>query len=89
MTTHFFQRKRNSNWIVFDFPNLWIRWKIAGNIPGVELRLSDKRLFYIINHVQSIPFPETKQSTNDIPALEAEVGVEFVDESEEIEVFSI
>jgi len=38
-------------------------WKISGNIPGVELRLSDKRLFHIINHIQSIPFPESKYSS--------------------------
>lgn len=34
-----------------------------GNIPGVELRLSDKRLFQLINHIQTIPFPESKHPT--------------------------
>ncbi|CAF1245225.1 unnamed protein product [Adineta ricciae] len=47
-------------------------WKMAGNIPGVELRLSDKRLFHIINHIQTIPFPESKHPVDEIPALEAE-----------------
>ncbi|CAF1522941.1 unnamed protein product [Adineta steineri] len=47
-------------------------WKMAGNIPGVELRLSDKRLFHIINHIQSIPFPESKHPISEIPTLEAE-----------------
>ncbi len=46
---------------------------MEGNIPGVELRLSDKRLFHIINHIQSIPFPESKTSINEIPSLEPEV----------------
>jgi hypothetical protein len=46
---------------------------MAGNIPGVELRLSDKRLFNIINHIQSIPFPESKYPTNEIHPLETEV----------------
>ena len=45
----------------------------AGNIPGVELRLSDKRLFHIINHIQSIPFPESKHPANEISTIEAEV----------------
>ena len=57
---------------------LFIRWKIAGNIPGVELRLSDKRLFHIINHVQSIPFPVSKHPTNTISILEAEVCFSFI-----------
>ncbi|CAF0895845.1 unnamed protein product [Rotaria sp. Silwood1] len=35
-------------------------WKVAGNLPSVDLRLSDKRLFQIMNHAQSIPFPESK-----------------------------
>ncbi|UJR35157.1 hypothetical protein I4U23_027926 [Adineta vaga] len=47
-------------------------WKIAGNVPGVELRLSDKRLFHIINHIQSIPFPESKHPVNETATLEAE-----------------
>jgi vacuolar protein sorting-associated protein 13A/C len=51
----------------------FIRWKFAGNVPGVELRLSDKRLFHIINHIQSIPFPESKHPSSEIPTLEAEV----------------
>ncbi|CAF0869350.1 unnamed protein product [Rotaria sordida] len=40
-------------------------WKIAGNVPNIELRLSDKRLFQIINHIQLIPLPESKHSIND------------------------
>ncbi|CAF3586652.1 unnamed protein product [Adineta steineri] len=35
-------------------------WKVAGNIPSVDLRLSDTRLFQIMQHIQSIPFPESK-----------------------------
>ena len=46
---------------------------MAGNVPGVELRLSDKRLFHIINHIQSVPFPELKHPDNEIPTIEAEV----------------
>ncbi|CAF0945953.1 unnamed protein product [Adineta ricciae] len=38
-------------------------WKVAGNIPSVDLRLSDTRLFQIMHHVQSIPFPESKTPT--------------------------
>lgn len=49
------------------------RWKVAGNIPNIELRLSDKRLFHLINHVQSVPFPESKTSIDDGFLLEAEV----------------
>jgi hypothetical protein len=67
----FYQRKRK--FFLFVIYSFLISWKIAGNIPGVELRLSDKRLFQIINHIQSIPFPESKQSFNEIPSLEAEV----------------
>ena len=52
------------------------RWKIAGNIPSVELRLSDKRLFQIINHVQSVPFPDMKHPVDALPLLEAEVRFE-------------
>jgi hypothetical protein len=42
----------------------------------VELRLSDRRLFQIINHIQAIPFPESKHPINEIPPLEAEVRLE-------------
>ena len=85
MMMHISQRKTN-NIEMFLFTralslSFAIRWKIAGNIPGVELRLSDKRLFYIINHIQSIPFPETKQSINDISELEAEVRLGNFDEN--------
>jgi hypothetical protein len=44
----------------------------------VELRLSDKRLFDLINHIQSIPFPESKHSADEIPPLEAEVCFSFI-----------
>ncbi|UJR10669.1 hypothetical protein I4U23_014864 [Adineta vaga] len=47
-------------------------WKVAGNIPGVELRLSDTRLFQIIHHVQSIPFPESKTPAITDAPLESE-----------------
>jgi hypothetical protein len=67
----FYQRKQNFSSSLFIL--FLISWKIAGNIPGVELRLSDKRLFQIINHIQSIPFPESKQPFNETPSLEAEV----------------
>lgn len=51
-------------------------WKISGNMPVVDVRLSDKRLFEIINHVQSIPFPESKNVASD--EIESEVRREFV-----------
>ena len=35
-------------------------WKVAGTIPNIDLRLSDKRLFLLMNHVQSVPFPQSK-----------------------------
>ncbi|CAF3899768.1 unnamed protein product, partial [Rotaria magnacalcarata] len=38
-------------------------WKVAGKLPSVVLRLSDKRLFQIINHIQSIEFPQSKNPT--------------------------
>ncbi|CAF3386362.1 unnamed protein product [Rotaria sp. Silwood1] len=50
-------------------------WKIAGNVPNIELRLSDKRLFHIINHIQSIHFPESKTSIHDQPLIEAEATI--------------
>ncbi|CAF1260195.1 unnamed protein product [Adineta steineri] len=49
-------------------------WKVAGNIPSVDLRLSDTRLFRIMQHIQSIPFPKSK--TNAI--AQAPVDVESV-----------
>jgi hypothetical protein len=48
-------------------------WKVAGNIPSIDLRLSDKRLFQLINHIQSIPFPESKTPAIEAISLEAEV----------------
>lgn len=55
---------------------LFIRWKIAGNVPGIELRLSDKRLFQIISHIQLIHFPELKSSMdNDQLFTETEVHI--------------
>jgi hypothetical protein len=53
---------------------------MAGNIPGVELRLSDKRLFLIINHIQSIPFPESKYPVNETLPIETEVCFCFISE---------
>jgi len=49
-------------------------WKVAGTIPSINLRLSDKRLHQLIDHVQSIPFPESKNAAIAAPAAEAEVG---------------
>jgi len=71
----FYQRIKNFSKLIILFisPFFCIRWKMAGNIPGVELRLSDKRLFHIINHIQSIPFPESKYPTNEIESIETEV----------------
>jgi hypothetical protein len=48
-------------------------WKVAGNIPSIDLRLSDKRLFQIINHIQSIPFPESKNPSIEVQPTEEEV----------------
>ncbi|CAF4338339.1 unnamed protein product, partial [Rotaria sordida] len=48
-------------------------WKVAGNLPNVDLRLSDKRLFQIINHMESIPLPKSKNSTIVVPSMESEV----------------
>jgi hypothetical protein len=72
MMMPFYQRMKLQNLLLHYFLFL-ISWKIAGNVPGVELRLSDKRLFHIINHIQSIPFPESKHPVDEIPILEAEV----------------
>ncbi|CAF3681386.1 unnamed protein product [Rotaria sordida] len=47
-------------------------WKVAGNLPNVDLRLSDKRLFQIINHMESIPLPKSKNSTIVVPSMESE-----------------
>ncbi|CAF4278773.1 unnamed protein product, partial [Adineta steineri] len=49
-------------------------WKVAGNIPSVDLRLSDTRLFRIMQHIQSIPFPKSKTSA----IVQAPVDVESV-----------
>lgn len=72
----FYQRKiilSNKCLSILSFFFFSIRWKIAGNVPGVELRLSDKRLFHIINHIQSIPFPESKHPTDETSPIEPEV----------------
>src|ERR1700722_7008636 len=34
-------------------------WKISGQIPAVNMRLSDMRLFKIIKHLQSLSFPRS------------------------------
>ncbi|CAF3260323.1 unnamed protein product [Rotaria socialis] len=47
-------------------------WKVAGSLPNVELRLSDKRLCQIINNIQLIPFPESKNPVILGPPIEPE-----------------
>ncbi|CAF4190264.1 unnamed protein product [Rotaria sp. Silwood2] len=47
-------------------------WKVTGNLPNVDLRLSDKRLFQIINHMKSIPVPKSKNPAIVTPSIEAE-----------------
>ncbi|CAF1542330.1 unnamed protein product [Adineta steineri] len=49
-------------------------WKVAGNIPSVDLGLSDTRLFRIMQHIQSIPLPKSKTSA----IVQAPVDVESV-----------
>ncbi|CAF1265249.1 unnamed protein product [Rotaria sordida] len=44
-------------------------WKVAGNLPSVDLHVSDKRLFQIMNHIQSVPLPESKH-----PAIAAQTN---------------
>jgi len=57
----------------------FLSWKVAGNIPSVDLRLSDTRLFQIIDHIQSIPFPESKTPTIVEAPIESEVClIEFL-----------
>ena len=53
--------------------DVFFSWKVAGNIPSVDLRLSDTRLFQIMHHVQSIPFPESKTPTITELPYESEV----------------
>ncbi|CAF4656530.1 unnamed protein product [Rotaria sp. Silwood1] len=47
-------------------------WKVAGNLPNVDLRLSNKRLFQIINHMESILLPKSKTSAIVAPSIESE-----------------
>ncbi|CAF2796909.1 unnamed protein product [Rotaria sp. Silwood2] len=47
-------------------------WKVAGNLPNIDLRLSDKRLFQIMNHMQSIPFPKSKHPVVAAQSIEPE-----------------
>ncbi|CAF4548650.1 unnamed protein product, partial [Rotaria sp. Silwood2] len=47
-------------------------WKVAGKLPSVDLRLSDKRLFQIMTHMQSIPFPESKHPVIVAQSIEPE-----------------
>ncbi|CAF1560651.1 unnamed protein product, partial [Didymodactylos carnosus] len=65
-------------------------FKIAGQIPAIDMRLSDARLFQIIHHVQSVPFPETKpidETTQEITPIEQPVqtNLSAVDTMEKIE----
>ncbi|CAF2884584.1 unnamed protein product [Rotaria sp. Silwood2] len=46
--------------------------KVAENLPSVDLHSSDKRLFQIMNHIQSIPFPESKHSVVITQSIEPE-----------------
>jgi hypothetical protein len=43
--------------ICFNFEDF--SWKISGQIPAVNMRLSDMRLFKIIKHFQSLSFPQS------------------------------
>ncbi|CAF4608864.1 unnamed protein product [Rotaria sp. Silwood1] len=38
-------------------------WKISGQIPTVNVRISDMRLFKIIKHIQSLSFPQSNRQT--------------------------
>ncbi|CAF4508473.1 unnamed protein product, partial [Rotaria socialis] len=49
-------------------------WRVAGNVPSVELRLSDKRLFEIINHIQSIHLPQLKHILDDQTLIESKIS---------------
>ena len=48
-------------------------FKVAGTIPNIDLRLSDKRLYQLVNHMQSIPFPESKAAPIQAPVADTEV----------------
>lgn len=39
------------------------RWKIAGEIPEINMRISDTRLFRIMEHIQSFALPESTNSS--------------------------
>ena len=60
----FYLRRNCSLANIDDFILFLIRWKITGNIPNIELRISDKRLFQLINHIQSVPFSQSKYLIN-------------------------
>jgi hypothetical protein len=47
---------------------------VAAIIPNIDLRLSDKRLFQIIDHFESIPFPQSNQLPASLPSIESDVG---------------
>ncbi|CAF4694034.1 unnamed protein product, partial [Rotaria sp. Silwood1] len=47
-------------------------WKVAGNLPSVDLHSFNKYLFQIMNHIQSIPFPESKHSVVITQSIEPE-----------------
>ncbi|CAF4497379.1 unnamed protein product [Rotaria socialis] len=38
-------------------------WKISGQIPAINMRISDMRLFNIVKHMQSLPLPESKKQS--------------------------
>ncbi|CAF2933999.1 unnamed protein product [Rotaria sp. Silwood2] len=63
----------NADKCIYNDDAILPAWKIAGNVPNIELHLSDKRLFHIINHIQSIHFPESKHPIHDQSLIEPEV----------------
>ena len=59
--------------IKFLFLFFFFSWKVAGNLPSVDLHSFNKYLFQIMNHIQSIPFPESKHSVVITQSIEPEV----------------
>jgi len=47
-------------------------YKVTGQIPDIDLRMSDKRLFQILNHLQTIPLPKSKHPEIAAATAEAE-----------------
>ncbi|CAF1279009.1 unnamed protein product [Rotaria magnacalcarata] len=59
---------------IYDDDAVLPAWRVVGNVPSIELRLSDKRLFEIINHIQLIPLPQFKHILNDQTLIEPEIS---------------